>query len=146
MKKLSGALLASAIGAGLLVAVPSATADMPDNMVIADGPVKFPGSDGLMCISHYMHGARDARVCWDRENDRFYVKDDERDGYSAVASWSIPSKAAGYCRNKEKAGHWAICQVQTAGQDGQIVFGAGVWDATAPHWPSHFQQWTRDTL
>jgi hypothetical protein len=151
MRKLSRTLLASLIGAGLLVAVPSASADMPSGMEIGLGPAKFPGSDGMKCTSHYMDGHRDSRVCWDGDNDRFWVKDDERDGYSAVASWSIPAESpafstSGYCRNKEKAHHWAFCQVENGG-GGQIVFGAGVYDGNGENkWPSRFQGWTRDAL
>jgi hypothetical protein len=147
MKKLSSTLLASLIGAGVLVAAPSASADMPSNMEIGIGPVKFPGSDGMMCASHHMRDHRDSRVCWDRENDRFYVKDDERDGYSAVASWSIPGKASGYCRNKEKAGHWAICNLTPSPADTEIIFAAGVYDGNGEtHWPSRFQDWTDAVL
>lgn len=146
MKKLRNAMLGSMIGAGVLAAAPAATADMPSNMEIGLGPVEFPGSDGMTCASHHMKGARTARVCWDGENDRFYVKDDEKDGYSAVASWSIPGKASGYCRNKEGNRRWALCQVGHSPADTEIVFGAGVYDATEPHWPSRFQGWTRDTL
>jgi hypothetical protein len=146
MRKLSTTLLASLIGAGLVVAAAPASADMPSNMEIGIGPVKFPGSDGMICASHHMRGERDSRVCWDSENDRFYVKDAEKDGYSAVASWSIPGKASGYCRNKERAGRWAICSLTPSPADTEIVFGAGVYDATEPHWPSRFQGWTRAAL
>jgi hypothetical protein len=145
MRKIASTLFASLVGAGLLVAAPSASA-MPSNMEIGIGPVKAPRGPALVCASHYLHHHRDAKVCWDSSNDRFYVGDAERDGYSAVASWSIPGRASGYCRNMEKAGHWAICDLTPSPADTEIIFGAGVYDGSAPHWPSRFQGWTSGVL
>jgi hypothetical protein len=150
MRKLSCTLVASLIGAGLLVAAPSASAEMPSGMEIADRG-DFPGTWGMACANHYMEGHRTAKVCWDFEDENFWVKDDERDGYSAVASWSIPAEvpalsASGYCRNKSGNGTWRYCHVRNS-DNGVIVFGAGVYDGNArDKWPARFQDWTRETL
>lgn len=142
-------MLASLIGACLVVAASPASAAMPSRMVIGHSGGSPPS--GLACASHYMHGHRDAKVCWDIQDDNFWVRDYERDGYSAVASWSIPAEipslsVSGYCRNKSGNGTWRYCHVRN-GDNGVIVFGAGVYDGNRrDKWPSRFQDWTRETL
>jgi hypothetical protein len=149
MRKLSRTLLASLVGAGLLVSATPASAEMPSGMVIGRAAGSPPS--GLACASHYMEGHRTAKVCWDIEDDNFWVKDDERDGYSAVASWSIPAEvptlsASGYCRNKSGNGTWRKCHVRNS-SNGIMVFGAGVYDGNGrDKWPARFQDWTRETL
>ena len=152
MKKLSSAILASLIGAGLLVAASPAAAAMPDGMTVATKQ-KFPGSDGMACTHQTLHGERTATVCYEGYNtlagyqNGFWVKDEHRDGYSAVASWSIPAAqgrpnpASGYCRNRSGDGTWAWCTLFISGQ-GRIGFGAGVYDGNGTErWPARFQGW-----
>src|SRR3954463_7771911 len=138
MKKLSSAIFALLVGAGLLVAASPAAAEMPDGMVVATKQ-KFPGSDGMQCTHQTLRGERRATVCYDGYNtiagyqNGFWVKDEANDGYSAVASWSIPAAdgrpnpVSGYCRNRSGGGSWGWCTVFISGQ-GKIGFAAGVYD------------------
>jgi hypothetical protein len=150
MRKLTCTVLASLIGAGLLFTAAPASAEMPSGMEIAHRG-SFPGTWGMACASHHMDGRMTAKVCWDIEDDNLWVRDDERDGYSAVASWSIPNdnpvfSASGYCRNKSGNGTWRYCHVAN-GDNGLIVFGAGVYDGNGrDKWPARFQDWTKETL
>jgi hypothetical protein len=149
VRKLTSALLATLFGVGLLAAAPPGSAEMPSGMVIGRAGGSPPS--GMACASHHMDGHRTAKVCWDFEDENFWVKDDERDGYSAVVSWSIPAEVpslsvSGYCRNKSGNGTWRYCNVRN-GDNGVIVFGAGVYDGDRrDKWPARFQDWTRETL
>jgi hypothetical protein len=145
VRKLSS-ILAALIAAGLLVAGLSASAGdgMPPGMEVAD-PADFAGSAGMVCTRQKVDGAVTSRACWDPGTQRMWVKDDEPDGYSGVASWSIPAFAvSGYCRNKLEAGSWGYCQYAFRDfvEDGQILFGAGVYnDDGRDKWPARLTGW-----
>jgi hypothetical protein len=110
MRKLGYTLLGSLLGASLLIAAPAA-AKMPPGMIVASKQ-KFPGSDGMQCTRHTLRGERRATVCYDAfntlggSNNGFWVKDEAPDGYSAVASFTVPAAdgrpnpVSGYCRNR----------------------------------------------
>jgi hypothetical protein len=112
----------------------------------------------VACTHHRMDGERTASVCYDSFNtlggfnNGFWVKDEARDGYSAVASWNIPAAdgrpnpASGYCRNKSGNGTWRWCTVAIGGE-GRVGFAAGVYDGDArDKWPARFQNWTWEDL
>jgi hypothetical protein len=157
MGKLRTTALASLLAAGLLLAAGQAAAGMPSNMVVG---VKdhFPGTGGMACTHMSLRGERRSTVCYDSFNtlggfnNGFWVKDEARDGYSAVASWSIPAAdgrpnpASGYCRNKSGDGTWRWCTVAIGGE-GRIGFGAGVYDGNGKDkWPARFQGWEWEGL
>jgi hypothetical protein len=146
VRKLSP-VLAALIAVGLLVAAGlsvSAEDDMPPGMEVAD-PADFVGSAGMVCTRQKVDGAVTSRACWDAGMQRMWVKDDARDGYSGVASWSIPAFAvSGYCQNKLEAGNWGYCQYAFRDfvENGQILFGAGVYNGDGrDQWPARLAGW-----
>jgi hypothetical protein len=153
MRKLPTALLVSAAGAALLLAATPAAGGPRVTMDVAD-EAEFPGRDGMQCTDNGTSPkGRSAEVCYDHANDRFWVYDAKRDGYSAVALWKQDSTQSvtnsAYCRNKEGVRSWAFCQIDFPGQ-GHIEFAAGIYDGDSGKnekaFPDRFRGWTSSIL
>jgi hypothetical protein len=153
MKRLPTALLVSAAGACLLVGATTSSAGPRVTMDVADA-AEFPGRGDMECTDNRTSPkGKSAEVCYDHVNDRFWVRDAERDGNSAVALWKQDSTqsvtSSAYCRNKEGVGSWAFCQINFPGQ-GHIEFAAGIYDGNSGKgekaFPDRFRGWTSSIL
>jgi hypothetical protein len=127
----AGIGLAAVAAAGLMAPSPaSAAGDYEWDTAVAGSPPSFRSGD---CASR-----SGVTACFEKNGDKWWVKDTAADGHSATASWynllgpNLVTYRQGSCVNKLGSGKWGVCNKDYYEFNTQNPYGTGsylYWEA-----------------